>query len=363
MRDVRLARRAPILPLLMVLALTQCALRAPLQDYDASPIDTGIRSRPVRVSDGADEEEDPTVVLARDGRFHVVWWAKRRDQVDLFIRSSRDGQTWSDEHRITDDPVADYYPALVQSRDGTLHLTWFRLEGGRKGRRDIWYARSADGAQWSRPRRITNAGQDWAPAIYEDARGLVWIVWSSNRTGNRELFAAYSADGGARWMPASQLTRSPEEDDFPHVLQTPGGERLLVWTRYRHRSRLQRYYRDPTAEVVLATSRDGLFWSAPVTWSPADPSTRYVDFLPNLFRDHDRQRVFLSWTSSRPDARGDILVRELSSQSSPIQQLTTVRGSDYDAKIVPTPERGEYLMVWTGRYQGKLRILARRFRL
>ncbi len=298
-----------------------------------------------------------------DGTFHVVWAAKDADgEVDLVVRSSRDGRNWSAPQRITDHPDADYYPALAKARDGTLHLTWFRLQR-KAGRMDIWYARSRDGRRWSQPVAITErAGIDWAPAIYEDTGRALWILWSSDRTGRRELFAVRSGDGGRSWSRAHQLTDSPEEDDFPHVLDVRG-ERVLVWTRFRAGSPLRSFHRDASAGVVRATSSDGLHWSEPVPCTPADPGDRYVEILPFAFTDSAQDRLYVSWTSNRPHESGDILLHELASAPAPIRQLTASKRSDYDAKIIPTGQPDEYLMVWVSTREGKADIFVSRFRL
>ena len=318
---------------------------------------------PVRVTPNPEDDEDPTVVLARDGRFYVVWSWKQNGRVDLFLRSSRDGRTWGDERRITDDAVEDYYPSLTQSEDGMFHLAWFRLQRA-AGRVNIWYTRSADGQHWTSPIPITNSGRDWAPVLYEAARGVLWIVWSSWRTGNRELFAVRSADGGRHWSQPRRLTQTPEEDDFPHVLATSGGERALVWTRYAKGSNLLDYFKDATAEIVMATSRDGLHWSAPTVVSPPDPAARYMDFLPFVFADRDGNHLYLSWTSNRSRIdRGEILVRDLVSPSSPVRQLVAPEFGGFDAKVAPTRRNGEYLLVWVASTGATKDIFARRFRL
>lgn len=355
-------RRRLLLSLPALVGLAGCASLAPpppREVFDTGPIAATEDSAPLRLSPNPDHDEDPALVRTADGTFHVVWSAKQEGKVDLFVRSSRDGRTWSDAARITTTPDADFYPALVEAADGSLHLTWFLLQ--RKGM-SIWHARSLDGLRWSEPTAITEpGGVNWGPAIYEDAQRLLWILWSSDRTGNRELFASSSEDGGRSWSTAHRLTDSPGDDDFPHVLESRG-ERLLVWTRYRNGSSLRKYYRDGTAEVVCASSRDGLHWSDPTPCSPADPGDRQVDFLPVVFADSTQDRVYLSWTSSRPHAMGDILVRELES-SAPIRQLTASERSDYDAKIVATGRPDEYLMVWVSNREGKTDIFVRLFRL
>ena len=200
--------------LLVFLLVSACA--PPRRVFDTTPIANLDLSTPMRVSQNPDDDEDPTIVLARDGQFHVVWSAKQRGWANLVMRSSRDGRTWVDERRITDGPQEDYYPSLVQSLDGSFHLAWFRLQRA-AGRRDVWYANSKDGRQWTPPVAITNQGKDWAPAIYQEASGALWIVWSSGRTGNRELFAARSDNGGRNWSAALQITRSPAPSPCPDL--------------------------------------------------------------------------------------------------------------------------------------------------
>lgn len=168
------------MPLLLLLLAAAASFGPPLpsQASATSPLVAAEASSPIRITPNPDNDEDPSVVLARDGRFHVAWSSRQDGQVDLFLRSSSDGRTWTDERRVTDDAGEDYYPSLIQSRNGRFHLAWFRLQR-EEGRTDIWYTRSADGRHWTRPLQITDRGLDWAPAIYEDAHGVLWITVSS----------------------------------------------------------------------------------------------------------------------------------------------------------------------------------------
>ena len=138
---------------------------------------------------------------------------------------------------------------------------------------------------------------------------------------------------------------------------------MRVWTRYRPGSQRQNYVRDFTAEIVMATSTDGITWSLPVPYSPPDPHNRHIEFLPFAFEDIAGSRLYVSWTSDRSGPRADILIRAAPGRGTPVLQLTAFRGSDYSSKIVPTPEPGEYLMAWTGIRKGRHDIFVRRFRL
>jgi hypothetical protein len=332
-----------------------------LQAFTYNPVEANM-SAPVRISNNPDQDEDPSAVLAQDGRFYVVWASKRNSGVHLFIKSSEDGQTWQNEERITYGLSENYYPSLIQSKNGTFQLAWFQLDKRQKDM-DIWYSRSKDARTWTEPVQIShNPGPDWAPVIHEDSHGILRIVWSSSQTQNRELFVTESRNGGQSWSSERQITNSPEEDDFPQMIETKNGELILAWTRYAKGSRLLSYTKDASAELVMARSMDGVHWSAPEVCSPPDEKQRYLDLLPFIFEDSGRQHLYISWTSSRTGRLGDILMRDLSMEANSIVRLTIEDKADYDAKIVRTRDPGRYLMVWVSNREGKTDIYSRTFR-
>jgi len=321
-------------------------------------------SPPFRISNNAGEDEDPAILMGYDGRIYIVWSSKRRGgEVHLYMKSSEDGITWSAEERITSGPDEDYYPSFVQSKDGTFHVVWFGLEKRRK-QMVIWYSRSRDGRTWTTPEQISHAEADWAPVIHEDSAGTLRVVWSSSRTGNRELFIARSTDAGKHWSEEEQITHSPEEDDFPHLIQTSSGDWVLAWTRYRKGSKLLSYTSDASAEIVIARSKDGSTWYPPEVSSPPDEASRYVDFLPFLLEDKESAHIYLGWTSSRTGRYGGILLRDLAADPNQYVQLTNEDKSDYDGKIARVGNAGRnlagrYLMVWVSTREGNTDIYAR----
>jgi hypothetical protein len=332
-----------------------------LQAFTYNPVEANL-APPVRISNNPDQDEDPSVVFAQDGRFYVVWASKRYSGVHLFIKSSEDGQTWQNEERITYGRSENYYPSLIQAKNGAFHLAWFQLDRKQKDMQ-IWYSRSKDARTWTEPAQITrDLGPHWAPVIHEDSHGILRIVWSSSQTQNRELFVTESRDGGQTWSSERQITNSPEEDDFPHMIETKNGELILAWTRYAKGSRLLSYTKDASAELVMARSMDGVHWSAPEVCSPPDEKQRYLDLLPFIFEDSGRQHLYLSWTSSRTGRLGDILMRDLLMDVTSIRRLTVEDKADYDAKIVRTRDPGRYLMVWVSNREGKTDIYSRIFR-
>jgi len=124
-------------------------------------------SAPVRISNYTGDDEDPSVMLARDGRFYVAWSSKRRSGANIYIKSSEDGRTWSSEERVTSGPGEDYYSSLTQTRDAVFHIAWFRLERKQKDM-NIWYSRSQDARTWTSPAQM---------------------VWVSNREGKTDIYS------------------------------------------------------------------------------------------------------------------------------------------------------------------------------
>src|SRR5262245_5680692 len=79
-------------------------------------------SAPVRISDNNGDDEDPSVMLARDGRFYVAWSSKRQNGVNIYIKSSADGKTWSTEERVTIGPGVVYYTFHARTRSGQYDI-------------------------------------------------------------------------------------------------------------------------------------------------------------------------------------------------------------------------------------------------
>jgi hypothetical protein len=147
------------------------------------------------------------------------------------------------------------------------------------------------------------------------------------------------------------------------MIETSNGEWILAWTRYRKRSTLDEIISDTSAEIVIARSQDSLNWSVPQLSSPKDEKWRQMDLLPFVFEDAASRQLYLSWTSSRSNILGNILLRNTASEQSVYSLLTTEQTRDYSAKIAPTITPGQFLMVWVSDREGTRKIYSRTFLL
>ena len=87
---------------------------------------------------------------------------------------------------VSPDLADDSGPCLLRLSDGEMVVFW---SSERSGNADIWYAESADeGANWSDPVRLTVAPTaDLHPAAAELGDGRLMVVWSSEKGSNSDL--------------------------------------------------------------------------------------------------------------------------------------------------------------------------------
>ena len=112
---------------------------------------------------------------------------------------------------VTEGSAIDRQPAY--SPDGTKIL----FSSNRSGNLDLWVLQRASGAL----RQVTDdRAQDWDPAYTPDGRH---ILWSSDRTGHLEVWIANADGSGAR-----QVTRDGVDAENP--TETPDGKWIVYWS-------------------------------------------------------------------------------------------------------------------------------------
>jgi predicted neuraminidase len=64
-------------------------------------------------------------VTLQDGRFALVYNPMKKGRNKLYVAVSRDGREWQDKIRLEDQATGEFsYPAIIQSRDGLIHVTY-----------------------------------------------------------------------------------------------------------------------------------------------------------------------------------------------------------------------------------------------
>jgi hypothetical protein len=211
------------------------------------------------------------------------------DNYEIYYKASHDGgETWSSERSLTENTADDMTPAVLQAVNGTLWLVWTSM---RTGNTEIFYKVSSDlGVTWSNDTQLTvDSHPDERPSIVQMQDGRIWVAWHSNRfDDNNEIM--YKIYNGASWSADYRLTTLTTKDDTsPSLLQTADGVIWVFWAQY------DTTVYDTADIYYVQSSNNGGSWSSPPTRLTTHAAE---DLWPNAVQSDD-SRVWVAWTSNR----------------------------------------------------------------
>ena len=240
----------------------------------------------------------PSIAQASDGRIWIVWHSYRTGGGDVYYKVYDPSRIhpWSSEIRLTTDPDWDISPSIMQASDGDIWVAW---STNRTGNRDIYY-KTYDGTHWSPDTSLTmDPNLDEFPSIMQASDGDIWVAWSTNRTGNGDIY--YKTYNGTHWSPDTSLPDQEPADDWdPSIMQTADGEIWFVWVRNDNI-----YYK--TARV-----HDGIEWSADDTLT-TDENMR--DWHPSIMQASDDD-LWVVWDSDRMSEQEEVYCKVYDNSSS-----------------------------------------------
>ena len=198
---------------------------------------------------------DVLAVFSGDRDSHICPWGKVQ-----MIRSTDDGETWSEPVTIANDPIDDRDAGIVQLPDGEILVTYFtsiayrtpkflstdwprtsdqywwrrhdeKIDAGVRSRSlGNWAVRSRDnGKTWSKPEKLALKGQTpHGPILLKD--GSLFQIgrsFTNCRIGTSEkgvtiVSAERSTDGGRTWqMLCPEIPDMNGENAKPHMFHEP----------------------------------------------------------------------------------------------------------------------------------------------
>lgn len=120
------------------------------------------------------------------------------------------------------DACPHHGPGLAASTQGGYHAVWF---GDKAGRAAVRYGRlAADGRPQGEVRELPDARAEHADVVASGKQ--VAIAWRSYDGAQTRLRAWVSTDDGAHFA-LRELATSKEQNDYPRMLATPAGIRVL----------------------------------------------------------------------------------------------------------------------------------------
>ena len=311
------------------------------------------------------EDDDPAIIRARDGSYHLAWLSNRTGNAEIFATRSVDGLNWGKPVRVTNNDFQDWYPSLLQGPDGTFHLVWMRVTPPPDNFQHIWYNRSVDGITWEPSAEIqvtTGAVNDFAPNLAMDAKGNLLVFFSStvrSRNGTSDLFVVRSLEQGASWeapLSLSTLSTPNDMEVFPWVERRGDGTFMMVFSRHDSVDGANYFHR--STELFFARSTDGLAWEPPT----AITSDTAVDTLPSLYADHAGTKWTLIWVSTAMSdpPKGEVVqidVDNLGRYPDGVRNWTdSIGAAGWSPRVVATGTPDLYLMISVCRVKGTAKL-------
>ena len=137
---------------------------------------------------------------------HVVWQDDRNGNDEIYYKRSTDGGlTWGADLRLTHNSFKSNFPsAAVMGK--TIIIVWSDL---REGNPEIFGLRSIDnGDTWSDEFRLTNTQRESLNPKIAMEGAFAFLTWHelSDVAGNWEVESRFSTDGGNTWAPRAQIS-------------------------------------------------------------------------------------------------------------------------------------------------------------
>jgi hypothetical protein len=217
-------------------ALLAASLAAVPSDVPAGGFGANVR---VNTLDVMTLRQERTALAARGAStVYAVWYDYRGGRWDLFLAKSTDGGRTFGPNRFIDTTAAPREEpgsaAVAVDASGTIYIAW---SGYHAGNWDVYLTRSQDGGASFGPRvRVDDSGaapvDQRRPALALDAAGNPVVAWEDRRGGDWDIYVARSLDGGASFGPGVPVdhTGAGTADQTEPALRFDGAGRLhVVW--------------------------------------------------------------------------------------------------------------------------------------
>jgi len=219
----------------------------------------------------------------------------------------------------------DDYPALAFDSAGQLWASWISYTNRADA---VWVSRRSTGG-WEEPVRVSppELPDNFRTALAADARGRMWVIWSSKEKDVWGLCARYFEQG--KWSEVQRLTGGEGPNLYLAAARGHDGKLHVAWQGFRKRK----------SEILLRTW-DGERWSPEVQVStgPGD------HWAPAIAADL-RGNVWIGWDGY--DAGNfDIYVRRLTGAGwEPVRRITS--SPLYEANVSLACDREGWLwLAW-----------------
>jgi streptogramin lyase len=340
-------------------------------DFDvlaAAPQPAGGEIRVPSMTEGYQEsgwQTTRSTGMDAEGNFVVVWTTYGASWSDADVRGrlyDAAGVPLGDEFPVN--PAwsgYDHSPSVAMAPDGDFAVVWQAWPSDVSFPGGIYLGLfDATGARRLDPILVTQSGQD--PDVAIDADGDVMIVWTEyGSTGNRADVSGrrYDPQGVPQGPSFRVNTYRPGSQDSPAVAMDAAGNGVVVWTSDIQDGNggvyAQRF--DAAGQPVGAEFRVG---------TSNEPWLRHSE-APTVAMEDDGSFV-VAWSDLRPDTwNREIYVRRYDAQGrdrGPEFRVNTWTPGDQNGPSVAMDADGGFVVTWSGCWEvdgGAQEIFARRY--
>lgn len=162
--------------------------------------------------------------LDHDGQSNLA--VSLRDAINALLRG---GLPVTPEQQLTTGAAADFLPSVLYASNGDIWVFW---TSNRSGNSDIWYKRYNRATDtWDADNQLTSDNnEDTFPVAVEDSNGDIWVFWTSDRSGSSNVwFNRYNPTTG--WQGDTNLSTNTDSNDAPKVAADRTGGVWVFWQR------------------------------------------------------------------------------------------------------------------------------------
>ncbi len=168
--------------------------------------------------------------------FYSEWFFTDRWHGDIYYLISEDGgNSWSSPVALTTDDSPNFLPfAAVTSND----WIWVFYNSSRGGSSGMWYTYSTDdGSSWQPHTQLTYIGTPWnnyGSLVERDT--LLWVFyehWTDWSVNDCDIYYKISSNNGASWSDSVRLTYDTAADRLPFAVVDTASNIWIVFTSDR----------------------------------------------------------------------------------------------------------------------------------